>query len=325
MDRLKAKLAKRGQPRARGPNRAKMARDEQLLRGRNILSNVPYQVPHDYRTGRGDRRVEHRGNAQAVFAPGMFEVADVVANRNKDIRFVPRVSHFEGAQQYVATKPGWNAYQEDIIGDSSPEVFITDNRGNIRYLNGYTTKQSNLPMNRAHNKMNLYNAETGRKIPKKMIRELANQYVVENGAVKYANQFPEEFLPYIEPLRKEITAKRVFEQLVFRLRVDAWIQDGSLGWNDLPPIGRARLLQMLLRNCFQNIIDGSIYEDLGLKNNENNRALFNKIRNTKDFENTRKEYVMMAYNNPDQNLNNAFNRARAETITELFLKMYKQV
>jgi len=249
---------------------AKDKRIARLARGRQNIANPSVVVPHDFHTGRKEKRIHHKGQKAFDFHPGMAEVAEVVANQNKDIRFVPRVSHYEGAKMYADNKPGWNAFEEDIIGDETKEVFITDNRGNIRYLNGFTTKNSNLPINRIHNKMNINNVHEGTKISKKVIRELANSYVIVNGRVQYDDSVaPPDIMPYIRAVRKPIRAKNAFRKLIYDFIIEQWEKEGVLEFLEgHDKITKARFFQMLLRNCYRNVIENEVFVRLGL-NDEN--------------------------------------------------------
>ena len=229
-----------------------------LRTGSQNLANPTYHVPFKYTTGRGTSRTTKEGNAAIQFTPEMKDLAEVVANHGYDVRFIPLASHIEGAKKYIQRKPnkgqGWNAHEEDILGCSEKEVFITDPKGKVRYINGHTVRDHNA-MTRLHNKMNMNNVMPGTKISRALIKRLANTFLIQDGKVVYDhNPAPEELMPYIEAVRGPIKPKAAFKYLILDPVINSWIQDGILDLNNTENLFKARFTQRLLNIAFNDVI-----------------------------------------------------------------------
>lgn len=92
------------------------------------------------------------------FARGMDDLAQILLNSKKEVKFDRNLVTAKGAQYWVAKKnaklkPGkkpWQYAVQDINGDGAPEVVIVDGEGDIRYINGYHLGKSRHQYNYAY-------------------------------------------------------------------------------------------------------------------------------------------------------------------------------
>ena len=86
---------------------------------------------------------------------GMAQLTQIVSDLYKDVKLIKAASALPGAQKYASKRKGWTATQEDISGpggfpDGVPEIVVRDKKGNIRVVNGYTTKPSQFAQRQAY-------------------------------------------------------------------------------------------------------------------------------------------------------------------------------
>ena len=76
-----------------------------------------------------------------VIIQGYAELCDIVADLQKDIKRVNQCLTLSGAQAYVDVKDkdgkpigkNWEAHEDDI-----KEVFVSDSKGNLKIIHGWT-------------------------------------------------------------------------------------------------------------------------------------------------------------------------------------------
>jgi hypothetical protein len=89
---------------------------------------------------------------------GMEQLTDLVAGMYKDIKFIKKATTMQGAEQVVSDhnkntkKPEnyWTPHTKDITGpggkpDGIEEVYITDGKGRIKMINGYSLQKTHYP------------------------------------------------------------------------------------------------------------------------------------------------------------------------------------
>ena len=119
------------------------------------LSNI--KIPDYTNPKHPDRPPLHR---QPHTQPGMSELVNIVAGLQKDVKRINACLTKLGAQDYIAKnkKNGWYAWEGDIIGpggkpDGIPEVIVSDSKGNIKIVNGYTLTKSTYTQRKLYRSM----------------------------------------------------------------------------------------------------------------------------------------------------------------------------
>ena len=87
--------------------------------------------------------------------PGMAELVNKVAGLQKDVKRIKKCLTIEGAREYVANRPGWEASEQDITGpddvtDGILEVIVTDSHENIKVINGYGLAKGTYPRRKTY-------------------------------------------------------------------------------------------------------------------------------------------------------------------------------
>ena len=88
---------------------------------------------------------------------GMSELLTIVAGLQKDMKRLENCLTLPDAQNWIQRnkKKNWQAHEMDITGpagvpDGIPEVFITDSKGNLRVINGWTLTNSKFPYKKTY-------------------------------------------------------------------------------------------------------------------------------------------------------------------------------
>ena len=86
---------------------------------------------------------------------GYGELVNIVAGLQKDVKRLNQCLTLEGAQQYARKRKNWQAHEADITGpngkpDGINEVFVTDSKGNIKVINGYTLAKTTYPQRKLY-------------------------------------------------------------------------------------------------------------------------------------------------------------------------------
>ena len=92
--------------------------------------------------------------------PGMSALLNIVAGLQKDVKRINVCLTKQRADEYIAKnkKNGCYAWEGDItwpnnVPDGIPEVIITDSKGNIKIVNGYTLTKSTYPQRKLYRSM----------------------------------------------------------------------------------------------------------------------------------------------------------------------------
>ena len=70
------------------------------------------RITIDPYTNKKGKVIERKVHAQ----PGMAELVNIVAGLQKDVKRINNCLTIEGAKKYADSRPGWNAFEEDITG-----------------------------------------------------------------------------------------------------------------------------------------------------------------------------------------------------------------
>lgn len=89
-------------------------------------------------TGRGRNHVK----------PGMEQIANIVVNLQRDVKRLKKLQSLQGVKDFVSEKGvdkngrQWKYDIKDPNRDGIPDYYVYDRDGNLKYVNGYTTTQS---------------------------------------------------------------------------------------------------------------------------------------------------------------------------------------
>ncbi len=190
------------------------------------LSVIPLEQGTRAKTGKKyDRSVS--------VAPDMYNLINVVAGMQKDIKRINSCITKDGADAWIAktNKKNWSSHEEDIIGpngrpDGINEVFVTDANGNIRVINGYGLAQSQYPqrktfytaMPESSDRKAFNKAAKDAKLSTGLTRynQLMNGFSYDGEHLKYDFDYPEgrEF-NMARQKRRVPSAKDIFTQYMF--------------------------------------------------------------------------------------------------------------
>lgn len=91
------------------------------------------------------------------FGSGVDDLARILLDAKKDVKFNKNLSTRDGALYWVEKKnkanpnnKPWSVSVTDINGDKIPEIIIADGNGNIKYVNGWHLTESKTPLRAAH-------------------------------------------------------------------------------------------------------------------------------------------------------------------------------
>lgn len=80
--------------------------------------------------------------------PGMEQLANIVVNLQRDVKRLKKLQSLQGVKDFVSEKGvdrngrPWKFDIKDPNHDGIPDYFVYDRDGNLKYVNGYTTTQS---------------------------------------------------------------------------------------------------------------------------------------------------------------------------------------
>ena len=194
------------------------------------------QVPTQIRERQVQTTVREGPSSGARMVKGMEELAKIVADQSKDIKYLRSAVTKRGADRYVRARggeaKGWSAHEADIVGDSDKEVFITNPRGEVVVLNGWkiVRNQQDIKKSLAEHNDDLRD-QHGKNIPKEsrvrlsMIKNEADKFNYDPNTKQYYwvenKDVPPRFYDVISARRKNIPgARRIFRNII---------------WNDLWP------------------------------------------------------------------------------------------
>ena len=230
-------------------------------------------------------------NRQIQFQPGMEELVKVVVGLQKDVKRINNAITLQGAQNYIQNKPNWQAHEEDITGpegapDGIKEVFITDGKGNVKIINGYSLAKTTYPLRKLHRTI-FPTRQDRRGHP---INELANNLKEiqdlnpQTGEILYANplnslpNINEQNINQFNSLYPKRSLREYFKQKFFADRYQEIKHAGELA--NLTPMQQAQVFNKALSRSFNLLIKNEI-----LNRNNINPALTPKHKLKKHLNN----------------------------------------
>ena len=153
-------------------------------------------------------------------SPYMDKLIGIVGSNQLAPKYYPDTVTLSGAGAYAGKRAGWKAHEGDITGadgrpDGVNEVYITDNNGNIRILNGWGLKDSDYGLRKAYR--NKYaTPEARREVPFALFKKRYNTIAPKpdkRGNFVYemeAGKGWKHFRPY------NITPRKYFAQFVLK-------------------------------------------------------------------------------------------------------------
>ena len=220
-------------------------------------------------TGRTKRGEAY--NKQIQFQPGMEELVNVVAGLQKDIKRINQALTLDGARKYVENKPNWEAHEEDIVGpdgkpDGIKEVFVTDSKGNVKIINGYSLGKSTYPIRKLHRTIYPTRQErVGHPINelKTQLKEIVDFNpqtgpVMSHPIASYPN-ITQNNINQFDSLFRDVSPREYFKQIFFAPTYNTYKIDGHL--NGLTPMMQAQVYNKALSKSYNQLIRNVILRD----------------------------------------------------------------
>jgi hypothetical protein len=261
----------------------------------------PITVPTYMSPSRGQPKYESSREMQVN--PEMRKVLEVVGELQKDVAALRGTSHLSGAQRFAEKRgKGWSAHEADIIGDERPEVFITDPRGYLRVINGFSTRNTRFTTRQMQG-MKRDSLIAAGMTPKEASKLSSHSAVRSNvfGIVPrdgelvfdYENNVPAEFRPQARKMigDRKPSAFRAFQQSF--TKIFGVIADGHDVIHNMPRTERMRLHQKVLSNTFNQMIAIPVLTELGNNVQIMTNEEFKQLKNRKVFKN---RALTMVYN-----------------------------
>ena len=204
-------------------------------------------------------------NRNLGFQPGYDDLVNIVAGLQKDVKKINQCITLEGAQAYVDAvdkngdpiRKNWQAIEADITGpngkpDGINEVFVTDAKGNLKIINGYTLGKSTYPVRKAYR--TAFKTKDERKAhPFTQFQDELYQIggIDAEGNTGYRNN-PGTIGPEFANLQPRIDGRKVYKDLIFKPQYD--VIKPVLAEQGLPPMAMAQLFNIGLRDAFDRHI-----------------------------------------------------------------------
>ena len=229
---------------------------------------APYMISRDMTGNKLPDGTDAEGKAYTrnlSFQPGYGELVNIVAGLQKDVKRINQAITLEGAQAYVDAvdkygkkiRKNWTAHEEDITGpnghpDGVKEVFVTDAKGNLRIINGYTLGKTTYPIRKAYR--TLFNTPKERKETpftsfKRQLYQI-NEGFDKDGQPYYVNNPGKDIGAEFAHLQPEITTKKLFKDFLFRPVYEGIKNEMKEQKVKLPPMTMAQLFNKGLRDSF---------------------------------------------------------------------------
>ena len=219
-----------------------------------------------------DRRVN--------FQPGYDELARIVAGLGREVSQIKDAVTLRGAREYVnkvdkegnLIRKNWSAHEADITGpsgtpDGIPEVFITDSKGNVKIINGFTLKKSKYPQRKAYRIFRPTKADRdGYSFDRFMQQVRDIGYNEDDGAYGYRNtdaitrDIGPEYVPVLQP---ELTPKDAYKQFVFQSVYDE-VKDYMKNDVGMTGIEMAQVFNIALSRCYDRHVAHPILGNMGV-------------------------------------------------------------
>ena len=157
---------------------------------------------------------------------GMNELLTIVAGLQKDMKRLENCLTLPDANAWIQRnkKKNWHAHEMDITGpagvpDGIPEVFITDSKGNLKVINGWTLTNSKYPFKKTYRET--FRTPTARKgFPYTQFRKALSGVDTQGNWKPVRDAAGNVFLSAQQNLRahngKKPTARQFFNDVFFR-------------------------------------------------------------------------------------------------------------
>ena len=240
------------------------------------------------------------------FQPGYGDLLHIIAGLQKKVDRINQCVTLEGAKEYAASKgKNWSAHEEDITGsdgkpDGIKEVFVCDNKGNLKVINGYALSKTDYPYRKA------YRTENNTKDKRKAYPY--NEFM--KNATKIADEFDEDGAPFYEtPLgsispefanvQPEITPKNLYKQVIFKPMYDE--VKGDLKEQGVEPILMARIFNTALSDAFNRHIKNQVLAQMlgGADPDGYDEKIINKLLKSKEYKTECQRLIYNILNNQE--------------------------
>ena len=230
------------------------------------------------------------------FEPGYKDLVNIIAGLQKDVKKINQCLTLQGAQEYVnaVDKQGrrirnnWTAHEDDITGpngkpDGIKEVFVTDGKGNLKIINGYSLGKSDYPLRKAYRSK--YKTKAERKA-NPFTRFKDQLFTVHEGwddqGAPYYEFNPSQIGPEFANIQPDITPKKLYKDFLFKPMYE--IFKPKLKDAGVPPMIMAQIFNIALSDCFKrHIRDQVLAHLLGIDPDEVDGKVVNKVLRSEQY------------------------------------------
>ena len=204
--------------------------------------------------GYGEDRFGTKYQQYLDYDPGAKELMYIAGGLRKDFRRIPGTQTLAGANAWISKnkKKNWRAFEEDITGpelhpDGIKEVFITDSKGKVKVVNGYTLKKSDYPWRKTYYET-YTTPERQRETPfaeYKRQNMMPSLTAAQDGKYYYVQKMP-------PGMRPNVTGRTVYRKQIFAPTYKLFQEYiKPLQW---APMDKARLSSDIFKVCYESII-----------------------------------------------------------------------
>ena len=238
------------------------------------------QVPTQIRERQVQTTVREGPSSGARMVKGMEELAKIVADQSKDIKYLRSAVTKRGADRYVRARggeaKGWSAHEADIVGDSDKEVFITNPRGEVAVLNGWKIVRNQQAIKKS---LAEYNDDLrdqyGKDIPKEtrvrlsMIKKEADKFDYDPNTKQYYwfenPDVPVRFQEVINTRRKHIPGPRkIFRKIIWNGLWPSIKARHTPTFNSLSGFDKGRVALLAFNQSYYKIIVEPAANEMGM-------------------------------------------------------------
>ena len=279
------------------------------MNGQNAIPPFNVQSYNELRGNKIQSGTNKKGEVYdryVQYKDGYEELAKIVAGLGKEVKRINQCLTIDGARQYAAKRKNWTAHEADITGknghpDGVKEVFVCDDKGNMKVINGFGLRKSDFPWRKAYREV--YPTKADRK--GNPFTKFKNDYTEIQGfnedEIPYYKNNTADISPEYTNLQPEITPKALYKQLVFKPVYDATKE--TLKKEKVPPMVMAQLFNKMLSVCYKNHVQEQILaEMLGADPSEVEAKVVNKLLRSDDFKKYARDKVFQIVTKGD-NLN----------------------
>ena len=238
-----------------------------------------------------------------TYQPGYFDMAHIVAGLGKTVKPFAAGKTLVEAEAYVNARdrkgrplrPNWEAFEMDITGpngqpDGLNEILITDSKGNLKAVNGYTLKKNDYGWKRAYQTL----------VPPNQRRDKEHQFTEFKKAFQIKNWDQKTNLPFyvnsivehtgdasLANIQGEIGPKQIFKAIIFEPVYETYKEEIKSN-KECPPLIKAQLANRLLTTAYRAMVVNPILKWKwttyieGTESKEDMKEI-NKITRTKEY------------------------------------------